>query len=180
MCQFRYSYCGAWLLLLVSLMANFKLQAEENMKFHGALVAEPCVIPDSDTDITLDFGTVIDKELYSNTRTSGQEFSIHLLECDLSIGKTVKITLIGQENPYLAGRLSISNTSLASGIALGIETRDGKLLPINKAGEKYNLESGSNVFTMRAFVEGEPDAIRNHTIERGPFSSVANLGLEYE
>lgn len=150
------------------------------MYFHGTLVAEPCLISANDADITLDFGTVIDKELYSDTRTRGQEFTVHLLECDLSIGNTVKITFSGNENPNLTGLLAIANGSQASGIAIGMETKDGKLLSINKAGQKYNLENGSNSFTLRAFVEGEPDAIRNHTIERGPFSAVATFSLEYE
>lgn len=39
------------------------------MYLQGALVAEPCVIPLSDEEITLDFGTIIDKYLYLNTRT---------------------------------------------------------------------------------------------------------------
>jgi len=171
-----------YILLLgaIALISNMKVQAEDNMHFYGNLVQEPCVISDKDANIPLDFGAVIDKELYTHTRTSGQPFTIHLSECDLSIGKTVKITFLGEENNKITGLLEIAKNSQASGIAIGMETLKGVLLPINKVGEKYTLEGGSNSITLMAYLQGEPDAIKNHTIERGPFNAIATFNLEYE
>jgi P pilus assembly protein, pilin FimA len=81
--------------------------AAENMRFHGTLVAEPCVIQPGDEDIQLDFGTIVDKYLYLNTRTHSQSFALHLTECDLSLGNTVAITFTGTENAKLPGLLAL-------------------------------------------------------------------------
>ncbi|WP_413508027.1 fimbrial protein [Serratia proteamaculans] len=155
-------------------------QGNENMRLHGTLVAEPCVIAPGDENVRLDFGTVIDKYLYQNTRTHGQAFELHLTECDLSLGKTVKVTFSGIENPHLTGLLAIEGGNQANGIAIGMETQGGKPLPINKAGEGQRLVSGTNTLTVLAYVQGEPQAIANRTIERGPFSAIATFSLEYE
>lgn len=152
----------------------------DNVRLHGALVAEPCVIAPGDENVRLDFGTVIDKYLYANERTHGQTFEIHLTECDLSLGKTVKVTFSGTENPSLKGLLAIDGGSRASGIAIGMETQAGQPLPLNKIGDGYRLISGSNTLTVLAYVQGEPEAIALRTIERGPFSAIATFSLEYE
>jgi type 1 fimbria pilin len=167
--------------ILLALIAPLSLAAQTyNVRLHGALVAEPCVIPPGDENIRLEFGTVIDKYLYANQRTHGQAFEIHLTECDLSLGKTVKVTLSGIENPYLKGLLAIEGGSEASGIAIGMETQGGQPLPLNKSGEGYRLVSGSNTLTVLAYVQGEPDAIAKRSIERGRFSAIATFSLEYE
>lgn len=168
-------------LIVLALIAPLSPLAQAyNVRLHGALVAEPCVIPPGDENIRLDFGTVIDKYLYTNQRTHGQAFEIRLTECDLSLGKTVKVTLSGIENPQLAGLLAIEGGSEASGIAIGMETQSGQPLPLNKIGEGYRLVSGSNTLTVLAYVQGEPNAIANRTIERGRFSAIATFSLEYE
>ncbi|MBD8216994.1 type 1 fimbrial protein, partial [Erwinia persicina] len=58
----------AWCATALLLCSPLSLAAE-NMRLHGALVAEPCVIPPGDETVVLDFDTVIDKYLYLNTRT---------------------------------------------------------------------------------------------------------------
>jgi type 1 fimbria pilin len=154
--------------------------AADNMRFHGALVAEPCIIPPGDEKILLDFGTVIDKYLYLNTRTNSQPFEIRLTECDLSLGKTVKVTFSGKENLNLPGLLALEAGSQANGIGIGMETEDGTPLLLNKQGPGYKLVSGANTLTIRAYVKGEPKAIADQTIERGPFNAIATFSLEYE
>ncbi|CAI1889829.1 MULTISPECIES: fimbrial protein [Serratia] len=170
-----------WLMLTGALvLLSQGVTAADNMRFHGALVAEPCVIPPGEERIALDFDTVIDKTLYINTRTLGQPFTLHLAQCDLSLGKTVKVTFSGEENARLPGLLAVAPGSLAAGIAIGMETEQGQPLPINKAGASNVLTSGDNRLTLLAYVQGEPEAIKNQTIERGPFSAVATFSLEYE
>lgn len=154
--------------------------AAENMRLHGALVAEPCVIPPGDETVELDFDTVIDKYLYLNTRTPGQAFELHLAQCDLSLGKTVKVTFSGTESTVLPGLLALSGASQASGIAIGMETPQGEPLPINQPGKAQPLASGTNRLVALAYVQGEPQALAHKAIERGPFSAVATFSLEYE
>ncbi|MFQ0830776.1 fimbrial protein [Serratia fonticola] len=151
-----------------------------NVRLHGALVAEPCVIAPGNENVLLEFGTVIDKYLYANERTHGQAFAIRLTECDLSLGKTVKVTFSGTENPRLKGLLAIDGGSQASGIAIGMETPQGEKLPLNKLGPGSRLVDGNNTLTVHAYVQGEPEALAKRSIERGPFSAIATFNLEYE
>ncbi|CAI1045078.1 Fimbria A protein precursor [Serratia entomophila] len=176
-CRWCWLHAGlAGVALLLSPLAT----GADNMRFHGALVAEPCVIPPGEENIQLDFGTVIDKYLYLNQRTHGQQFALHLAECDLSLGATVRVRFSGNENPHLPGLLALAGGSQASGIAIGMETPEGKPLPLNQSGQKYPLAKGDNLLTFKAYVQGEPEAIAKETIERGPFSAVATFSLEYE
>lgn len=171
-------------LLLVPMLMAAPLLAlaagDNNLYLHGALVAEPCVIPPGDEEITLDFGTIIDKYLYLNTRTLGQAFEIHLEECDLTLGKTVSVTFTGTENQALPGLLAIDGGSEATGIAIGFETPSAKPLPLNTQSGKSLLQDGGNIIALRAYVQGESLAIADQTIGRGAFSAVATFNLEYE
>ncbi|MDA8478798.1 fimbrial protein [Citrobacter sp. Awk 4] len=172
----KVTWCATAALLLCSHLSL----AVENMRLHGVLVAEPCVIPPGDETVVLDFNTVIDKYLYINTRTLGQTFELHLVQCDLSLGKTVRVTFSGTESAALPGMLALSGSSQASGIAIGMETPQGEPLPINQQGKQQALVSGTNILVAQAYVQGEPDALKHKTIERGPFSAVATFSLEYE
>ena len=162
------------------LMAVSGAVQADNVRLHGALVAEPCVIAPGDESVKLEFGTVIDKYLYANQRTRGQAFAIRLTECDLSLGKTVRVTFSGNESAAMPGLLALNGASQASGIAIGMETPQGEPLPVNQPGKAQALVSGTNILTARAYVQGEPEALKHKTIERGPFSAVATFSLEYE
>lgn len=166
--------------LAALLLCSSPVMAADNMRLHGALVAEPCVIPPGDETVVLDFDTVIDKYLYLNTRTPGQTFELHLAQCDLSLGKTVRVTFSGKESTALPGLLALNVGSQASGIAIGMETTQGEPLAINKPGKAQALVSGTNILTARAYVQGEPEALKHNSIERGPFSAVATFSLDYE
>nr|WP_154325606.1 fimbrial protein [Pantoea sp. 201603H] len=166
--------------MVLTLLSGSTLAAENNVRLHGALVAEPCVIPPGEENIALDFGTVIDKYLYLNTRTPGQPFSIHLTACDLSLGKTVSVTFTGTENIALPGLLAVDTGSGAAGIAIGLETPEAKPVPLNQAMDKFALETGSNVIPLQAYIRGEPAAITNQSIARGPFTATATFSLSYE
>lgn len=154
--------------------------AADNMLLHGALVAEPCTLQPGDEDIQLDFGTVIDKYLYANGRTSAKPFSLTLLDCDVSLGKTVKITFGGVESPALPGLLLPQSAGQVSGIALGIETAAGKPVTLNKPSQGQTLANGNNSLQLQAYIQGEPGAIAGKNIGLGEFTATATFGLEYE
>nr|WP_273974774.1 MULTISPECIES: fimbrial protein [Serratia] len=151
-----------------------------NMRLHGALVAEPCVIPPGEDSIPLDFGAVETKYLYLHERTAGQGFSIHLADCDTSIAKTVQVAFTGTESGALPGLLAPAAGSTAAGIAIGLETPAAKPVPLNTATDKAELQSGDNVIALQAYVQGEPTAITGKSITEGAFSAVATFALTYE
>ncbi|MEE4412063.1 MULTISPECIES: fimbrial protein [unclassified Serratia (in: enterobacteria)] len=148
--------------------------------YRGNLVAEPCTLLPEDENILLDFGTVIDKYLYLNGRTNGKAFQLHLIDCDISLGKTLKMTFNGPESAVLPGLLALDGGSQATGVAIGMETAEGQLLPLNKQTGAYPLTDGNNVISLQAYVRGEPEAIKNKAIGRGAFTAIATFVLDYE
>ncbi|EIT7187759.1 type 1 fimbrial protein [Serratia marcescens] len=165
-------------LCLTLLLASGASRAE-TMRLYGALVAEPCTLAPGDENIVLDFGTVLEKYLYQNQRTHSKAFRLHLTGCDVLPGSGVTVTFTGPPNAALPGLLALDGGSQAGGIAIGMETPEGKPLPFNETGALYPLVPGDNVLTLQAYVQGEPEAIRQQTIGRGAFSAVATFTLVY-
>jgi type 1 fimbria pilin len=154
--------------------------AKTEIKLHGALVAEPCVIKPGDENIQLDFGSVVEKYLYLNGRTPSQPFTLRLSDCDLGLGKAVKITFSGIENAALPGLLALDATSSARGVAIGLETAAGTAAPLNKTLPALPLATGDTLIAMRAFIQGEPQALSNNSITQGEFTATVNFTLGYE
>lgn len=154
--------------------------AEDNLHFSGALVAEPCVIPSGEENISLEFGSVIDKYLYQYHRTHSQTFTLHLTQCDPSVAKTVSVTFHGTESLPLPGLLALDAGSSATGIALGLETTKGAAIPINQSTPAVPLTAGENWLSWQAYVQGEPKALKERTITPGEFSATATFELAYE
>lgn len=154
--------------------------AEDNVKFSGTLVAEPCVIPPGEENVALDFGTVVEKYLYANQRTHSQPFTIHLTECNPDIAGTVSTTFSGTPSAALPGLLALDASSGATGVAIGLETQDGNPLPLEQVSPVTALSAGENKLVYQAYVQGEPGAIAAHSIGRGEFTATATFNLSYE
>ncbi|EMJ3186642.1 TPA: type 1 fimbrial protein [Yersinia enterocolitica] len=164
-------------ILILNVFGAVPVLAADNMRFHGALVAEPCTIRPGDDAISLNFGTVVDKYLYSNQRTLGKQFQIHLVDCDVSLGTTANIIFTGNDSVNLPGLLAVDSSDM--GIAIGLETLAGKPLYLNQSSDDIALDTGNNIITLKAYVRGESDAITQRTIKRGEFSAVATFNLQY-
>ncbi|OIN43960.1 fimbrial protein [Pseudomonas costantinii] len=170
-------YAGLTLLLTFGLVP--KGHAADNLRFKGNLVEEACTIRPGDEAITLELWDVTSKHLYINTRTQGRGFKLHLEDCDTTIGNTVTITFGGTENVALPGLFSLDGGSGASGIGVGIETLSNKPLPLNAVSDEQVLSDGSNVIELKAYVQGEPNAIKDQTIGHGTFTVTSTFTLDY-
>lgn len=169
--------------LCVGCLLNTALAAtipDVSILYRGNLVAEPCTLLPENASIAVEFGTVTDKYLYLNTRTHSKPFQLHLMDCDTSLGKTVKMTFSGTESLALPGLLALDGGSEAGGVAIGLETRDGQALALNQQSRGWEISDGNNTITLQAYVKGEPEAIINRSIGRGMFTAVATFALEYE
>ncbi|MEB7884620.1 fimbrial protein [Serratia fonticola] len=157
-------------------------QAADNLFMEGSLVADPCVITPGKEKIEVKFGVIPDKNLYHYPRAKTTPFTLELSECDLSLGKTVRVSFKGSESLQLPGYLNITIAGKASGAVIGLETPEGVLLPINKElGKLYDLTAGTTALKMQAYVRGEPDTIKNENVVTGEFESTfATFDLEYE
>ena len=169
----------AWLALLLSVGLTPSGNAADNLSFKGNLVEEACTIRPGDDAITLELWDVTSKHLYINTRTQGKGFKVHLENCDTTIGDTVTIMFGGAENMKLPGLFALDSGSGATGVGLGIETPNNKPLPVNSVSDKQVLSNGSNVIELKAYVQGEPDAIRDQTIGHGAYTVTSTFTLDY-
>ncbi|MDW5500714.1 fimbrial protein [Pseudomonas lundensis] len=154
-------------------------QATTDMKLHGTLVAEPCVVAPGDDQVALDFGEVANKDLYRSGRTAGKAFQLRLTGCDLSIAKNVRVTFSGSENSKLPGLLALDGASQAGGVAVGLETPAGTPLALGKASDQYQLKAGSTVIDLQAYVRAEPQTVTDKSLTLGSFSTAATFTLDY-
>ncbi|AHG22489.1 hypothetical protein Z042_24920 [Chania multitudinisentens RB-25] len=173
--QWQRILCIAWVLLL-----SVPVQAVENLLFKGTLVNAPCTLRPGSEALELSFGTVIDKYLYSNTRTPTKPFKVYLDDCDTAVMTGVKLTFIGTESSALPGLLALDAASIARGVAVGIETNGGQALPLNVQGPLTLLVPGDMAVALQAYVQAEPAALANREIVQGPFMATATFMLEYQ
>lgn len=170
--------CGLLALLLTAGLAPMT-HAADNLRFKGNLVAQACTIRPGDEAITLELWDLTNKHLYINTRSEGKGFKLHLDDCDTTIGDTVTVMFGGVENRELPGLFALDGGSGASGIGLGLETLSNKPLPINSVSDKQVLTNGNNVIELKAYVQGEPQAIRDETIGPGAYRVTSTFTLDY-
>jgi len=166
--------------LLVGMLTLKAAQAEDNVHFSGALVTEPCTLPVADTDIHVDFGTVIVKYLYQYQRTKSQPFYIHLEDCDPTLMKSVSVTFEGTVDSELKDMLALDPSSSAKGVALGLELEDGTALAINKQSSLQDLMPGQNTLSFKAYLQATPSMISTKQITVGNFESTARFILNYQ
>ncbi|WP_336280414.1 fimbrial protein [Cronobacter dublinensis] len=166
--------------LLMLALSGSVYAEEDNVHFSGALVAEPCTLPEADTDIQLDFGSVVEKYLYKYQRTKSQPFSIHLTECNPTILSSVSVTFQGTADIELINMLALDASSSAKGVAIGLELADGTPLEINKASPFTALTNGSNTLIFNAFVQAQPTILANKTLVAGDFTAISSFVLAYQ
>lgn len=169
------------LLLCCWLLPLAESHAVDNLYFYGHLVNEPCTINEENQNIELDFDAIPAKNLYDYNRTQGYPFTITLSDCDLSLATLVNIRFNGAENSALPGLLEIASNPQGAGFAIGLETTDRKPIKLNSLdAEQRLLQEGENQFRFHAYIQGEPEAITNKTIDIGPFNAVVTFMLDYE
>jgi type 1 fimbria pilin len=166
--------------LLTMLLTSSLVRSADNLQFKGTLISEPCVVTADSQELSVNFGSVVDKFLYANGQSPAQTFTFHLAECNTDVASNAAITLQGTESSVLPGYLKLDASSTATGVAIGIEQTDGERVAINKAAEKFRISSGDNQLTLKAYVKGEPDAIAKNTIQAGEFSATATFSFAYE
>lgn len=155
-------------------------RADDNVHFSGALVAEPCELPDADTDIHIDFGTVITKYLYRYQRTKSKSFTIHLENCDPTVMNQVSVTFVGTPDEELTDMLAVDTSSNAKGIAIGFELQNSAPLKINKEMPYKEIIKGSNELIFNAFVQAEPKVISTQSLVVGDFMAISSFVLTYQ
>lgn len=164
------------------LMGMGACRADSQVDFDGTLIEDPCTLAvgTQGSEQTVDFGTVINKYLYANTRSPVQTFTILLQDCDTSLGKTVSFIFHGTEDTVQPGLLALDPTSGAQGVAIGLASADGTPLPLNEASGTSTLNDGDTQISFQTYVQASPTAILNNAIVVGEFSATATFEMVYE
>lgn len=173
-----------WLLVFLLFLFNRQAMAfYSDIDFHGILVSEPCVVAagNDGENVVVDFGTITNKTFYSQSgrRTWLQPFHILLKECDLSIGKNVKLTFLGAEDNEQPGLLAISSNTGVAHVAVGLVTSSGANLDFNKQTDVYALNSGSTQLNFKAYIQASDVGVKNRSVGLGLFNAVTTFELEY-
>lgn len=168
------------LMIILSFFIYGSAVAADNIHFSGVLVSQPCTLPEEDTNIPLEFDTVVTKYLYQYQRTKSKPFAIRLLDCNPALMGAVNVTFEGSPDSELTDLLAIDTGSSAQGIAIGIELADGTLLPINTTSPAQPLVSGSNSLSFNAFVQIQPTVLANKSLKNGDFTAITTFVVGYQ
>ncbi|MBC8944998.1 MULTISPECIES: fimbrial protein [Xenorhabdus] len=161
--------------------AYAKDNLRQNVRITMTVLAPPCVIKPEDKFMEVNFGNIINRDLYLYHRTPSQQLRLHLEECDPRAAQKVKIRFIGQESREQPGLLAFSYGSSASGAAIGMEKLDGTPLPFNKTAQfRLSDTSSNNVIPFQAYVKADPSALLQNKIGVGEFNAMATFELSYE
>lgn len=171
------------LMMILGATSQSTYAASSDVDFEGTLVAEPCMVASGEdgASVVVDFGTISQKTFYSayGRRSWLQPFHILLTECDLSLGKEVKITFIGTEDGEQPGLLAVTSSSGVAHVAVGLQTASGIDLNINKQTDSYTLNTGNTQLNFKAYVQASDEGIKNKTVGMGRFEAVSTFELEY-
>lgn len=177
----RVKRAGLTLALASPLLLGSFAQAADNLEFSGALVEAACNLHLGDEDIELNFNSVIDRYLYRYGMTPARPFELRLDDCDDSVLSRVTLSFSGTESTELPGLLAFDATSMARGVAVGLQTGSGQPLAINDSnGLRMALTTGDMVIPLQAYLKIEPTALSNQSIELGDFKATAFFALDYD
>lgn len=148
------------------------------LTFKGKVVAQGCNIVPSSKNIAVDFGEISARTLYAEVKSLPQAFAIELQGCSTAVFNSITVTFSGTANPNMNDRLAV--TGSASGIGIGFEESDGTAISLNTPTTAVAISSAAMQLDFKAFVEGEPDALSNKTLQTGEFQATANYTLNYQ
>lgn len=175
----RYFF-SIYFLLLFTLLSN-NAHALDNLKFDGELVREPCTLSPDDENLSLNFGTIIDKYIYINERTEPLMMKINLMNCDASIAQFLHLSFKGAASSELPGYLSMTTNGVMTGVAIGVLDIYKKSVSINSNDRvEMRISDGDDSVEFYVFLRGEPTAIKNKLIKRGGFSATMFFFLAYD
>ncbi len=164
---------------LVVTSAAVMAESSTRINYSGTLIALPCTIVPGMENLYVDMGITATKSLYRFNRTAGKVIEFYLEDCDTSLGNAVTATFTGPMTSE--GLLQFTPSSEAKGAGIGLEYLDGRPIPINDGNVyKVPIRDGDMTIRMKAYVQGEANALANKTLVPGEFNAVLTYTMSYE
>lgn len=151
------------------------------INYSGTLIALPCTIVPGMENLYVDLGTIPTKSLYRFTRTPGRVFQFELTDCDSSLGNAITGSFTAASYNATEKLLKFSPGSTAQGAGVGLETLSGTPITMNDGSiYKVPIVDGDMVIQVRAYVQGEQQALATKSLVPGDFWTVLTYQLSYE
>lgn len=148
--------------------------ADTDVEFSGTLVADPCQIEMDSLEQEINFGNIAAKTFINHNYSVAKSFSIHLTECDLSLGNQVSVTFLGEEDSTHPGTLAV--TGSAKGISIRMTDSEGRLVAPNEAQPVSGLHAGDTILEYQARIQAQDFS----QVSEGDFSAVTTFVLVWE
>jgi len=153
------------------------------LKFSGRVNALPCDVISGDEIIPVNFNDVSLKELLVNKKSKRIPFTIHLINCNTDVYKTVTVVFSGAESAKLPNHLAITpkiSGSNMSAVAVGLQLENGTPIILNEETPAQALSGNSKNLKFMAYIEGISAELRQGQVDFGEFTSVASYTLNYQ
>lgn len=172
-------------LILQTTVLLFTQEVRADVVFQGNLLDRPCHIdPASQIQEVTFLDTATPLYQVWPGKSSVKPFSVKLMNCYASsLGKVVRLTFFGEEEPALPGYLATTGSNPGR-LAIGVLDTDGSTLL--KLGNAHNHGSGDVVtgsaltLNFGAFVQATPAAISQKSVVPGDYSATATFELNYQ
>ena len=153
-----------------------------DMYFHGTIRALSCSLAPGGDKIEVDFGQIATQDLYLSGRSKPEKFSIQLRDCNPEVFRGISVTFSGREDAELTDHLALDSSEQggASGIGIGMSEEDGTAIRLDESTSVKEITEGSMTLNFLAWVAAEPSAIKNQSLEYGPFSASGTWTLNYQ
>ncbi|QFI54449.1 fimbrial protein [Aeromonas simiae] len=160
--------------MVLGLLCQEVMSAEAELEIGGTLVADPCVLTVDTEDQTVDFGAIASKTFINHSHSVGQPFSIHLSECDLTLGNSVQLTFRGEEDSDQPGTFAIGGE--VAGVAIALEDSEAQPVVPGGASLPLSLNEGDTLLRYQAYLQAQDFS----KVKEGEFISTLIFELEYE
>lgn len=168
-------------LLLGGAAPNALASTSTTINYSGTLIALPCTIVPGMENLYVDLGMIATKSLYRFTRTPGKVFQFELTDCDTSLGNAITGSFTAASYNAAEKLLTFSPGSTAQGAGVGLETLSGTPITMNDGSiYKVPIVDGDMVIQVRAYVQGEQQALATKSLVPGDFWTVLTYQLSYE
>ena len=146
-----------------------------DMYFHGTIRALACSLAPGGDKIEVDFGQIATQDLYLSGR-------IQLRDCNPEVFRGISVTFSGSEDAELDDHLALDSSEQggATGIGIGMSEEDGTAIRLDESTSVKEITAGSMTLNFWAWVAAEPSAIKNQSLEYGPFSASGTWTLNYQ
>lgn len=175
--------CGIWALLFTTAaQADGAILIGGELKFHGRVVVQPCSIAPGDERLLVDFKKLSTRDLYINKQSLPVGFTLHLINCNTTVYKTLTVTFSGDRSQALPASLRVRNnvSGESAGIAIDLLQESGEPVTLDEPTPAKDLTSGSMQLDFQARVRVEPEALQQHSLQLGAFTSTASYTLNYQ